>query len=157
MSATKALTDQLESLVKGAKEFRAEHGGCRIIVGPNAPVALAQIERVAGFWIDVQEVTLVSRDGDRTKIDGSLVYFSAPEHGDYTAKDIAHAVDWLGSSDDIEFGGADWSAVDDNGTVSLDGRVGSMLVDATFVLRDFAVRPGDDWGDDDNWGDEDDS
>lgn len=149
MSTTKALTDQLESLVKGATEFHTEHGGCRIIVGPNAPVALAKIERVAGFWIDVQEVTLVSRDGDRTKIDGSLVYFSAPEHGDYTAKDITRAVDWLGSSEDIEFDGADWSSVEDNGTVSLEGRVGSTLVDATFVLRDFTVRPDDDGWDDD--------
>jgi hypothetical protein len=152
MSTERDLIDQLESLVKGAKEFHSKHGSCRITVGPNAPVAQAQIQRIAGFWIDIEEVSLVSRNGDRTEIDGPLVYFREAEHGGYTAKDVAHAVDWLGASDDIEFHTADWSGVEDGGAIHLEGRVGKSLVDATFVLRDFTIQPDDDgWIEDDDW------
>lgn len=150
------LLNQLESLVKGAEEFKAEHGSCRVTVGPNAPIAKAQIQRVAGFWVDVEEVTLVSRDGsERTKVDGPLVYYRATENeGAVTAKDIVRAVDWTGSmNDDIEFNSADWSSVDESGVVYLEGRMGSLLVDVTFVLRDFTVQRDwdlDDEGDDDD-------
>jgi len=148
-----AFLDQLESLVKGAQEFKAEHGSCRVTVGPNAPVAKAGIQRVAGFWVDVEEITLVSRKGgDDIVIDGPLVYYRAIENeGGVTAMDIAQAVDWMGSMEEIEFNSVNWSSVEDSGAIYLEGRKGASLVDATFVLRDFSVQH--DWdsdGDDDD-------
>lgn len=144
-----SLMAQIDSLVKGAKEFKAEHGSCRVTVGPNAPVALAKIQRIAGFWIDVEELTLVSPDGsERTKLDGPLVYYrAASNEGDVTAKDIVQGVGWLDSMGEIEFNSADWSSVDESGVIYLEGRMGELLVDASFVLRDFTVQR--DW--DANW------
>jgi hypothetical protein len=158
-SAGTDLMMQIESLVKGAEEFKAKHGSCRVTVGPNAPIARAQIERIAGFWVDVEEVTVMRSSGDDLVIDGMLVYYRAAEHAGVTAHDIAGAVDWMGSMDAIEFHCADWSNVETSGAVHLEGRMSdNRLVDATFVLREFSVRPDDDSFDDDDsdTGDDDD-
>lgn len=149
----KALAKQLASLIEGARSFKAEHGACRVTVGPNSPIAKAGIERVSGFWIEVEhDLRLVSRDPDVEDIvvDGSLVYYRAVEESGYTAKDILGAVGWLDSfGSGIEFNSADWSG---DSTVHLEGRADNLLVDATFILATFNVQR--DW--DSDWEDDDD-
>ena len=155
MSAeTKTLDEMLANLIKQAEKFKAEHGSCRVTVGPASPFAQAKIERAGGFWIDVEHgLTLMSRDGSSTKVDGDLIYYRAAEHDDLTPKDIAQSIDWMSSwGDGVEFSSASWSSVDETGAIYLEGRRGDDLVDATFVLREFHVRPDDDadWDDDED-------
>ena len=148
------LRKQIASLVEGAQKFKEEHGSCRVTVGPNAPVAKAGIERIAGFWIEVEhDLHLVSRNRDEEDIvvDGPLVYYRAVEESGIGAKDVLRSVGWLdGFNSGIEFSSADWSG---DSTVHLEGRAdGGLLVDATFVLATYNVQR--DW--DSDWEDDDD-
>lgn len=91
-----ALADQLASLVKGADEFKAEHGSCEVIVGPNSPIAGARIERVAGYRVAVEAVRLVHVSDSTvpaTVIDGPLVYFHTDDHPMFGSK-AKHDDDW---------------------------------------------------------------
>ncbi len=145
------LDAQIKNVIEGAQEFLAEHGSCRVIVGPNSPLALTRVEQVAGFPIHVDQITLVSPgQEDDLVIDGDLVYFQAT--GDQVSlKDVVRSIDWFGSGD-VEFHSADWSSVEKTGMVHLEGRGSDrrVLVDVSFKVVDFQVRldDGDEWDDD---------
>lgn len=136
------LARQVKSLREGAEEFASEHGSCRVTVGPNSPLALAGIEQVSGYPIHVEQLRLIGGSGSaETEIDGNLIYFRALDH-EISGLEVVQSVDWLGGSGDpVEFTSADWGR--SKGRVYLEGRVGDLLVDATFQLVDYSINQ--DW------------
>ena len=145
-----ALASQIKHIREGAEEFAAEHGSCRVTVGPNSPVALAGVEQVAGYPVHADQLRLIGAGDDSTEIDGDLIYFRAIDDR-VSALDVVRSVDWLSSwGDTVEFTSADWSQAEKSGRVYLEGRSGDLLVDATFQLVAYSVNEDWDGGDDDD-------
>ncbi len=150
-----ALLAQVRYLGDGADRFEADHGSCRVTVGPNSPLALAGVERVNGREVHVEQLRLIGGDGDDLEVDGDLVYFRAADDR-LSAAQVAESVDWIGGrGDPVEFGSVSWAGINESGLVHLEGRAGDLLVDATFRLVDFGVYEDYDYDDDEDDDDDD--
>lgn len=149
MPDTRTFEETLASLIEGAERFKEEHGSVEVIVGPNSPFAKARVERAGGFPINVDEITLVSRnrDDDDIKVDGDLIYYRAIENDGVTVQDAVQSIGWLDSFGEIEWHSCDWSG--GNGSVYLEGDKGDVKMTLTMEVRSFTSFREPDWGNDD--------
>lgn len=73
-----SLEEDLAQLVRGADDFKRQHGSVEVVVGPNSLIAKAGIQKVADYDIQVDAVRLVDHTEARKPdivIDYGLVYY----------------------------------------------------------------------------------